>query len=112
MEVLKKIKDDPTNPFGALIPPRGQSTYSDPNGDIVDPVTGEKKSLSLINKARDEGEWGEWSHELPSQFLAKQNMPLINKQIKLALDDKQDEYDEIRSLTNPTIKKQLLMQEE
>lgn len=109
MDVLKKIKDDPVNPFGALISPRGQSTYSDPNGDIVDPVTGEKKSLSLINKARDEGEWGEWSHELPSQFLGKQNMPLINKQIKLSLDDKQDEYNELCSLTNPTIKKQLLM---
>ncbi len=109
MDVLKKIKDDPVNPFGALIPPRGQSYYLDPNGNYTDPVTGEKKSLSLINKARDESEWGEWSHELPSQFLAKQNMPLINKQIKLALDDKQDEYNELCSLTNPTIKKNLLM---
>ena len=51
---------------------------------------------------------GEWSDHLPSQFLSKQSMTLIKKQLGLAAADKQAEYDEICSLTNPTVKKALL----
>lgn len=103
-DVLKKVKDDPDNPFGSLIKERGgQSYYDDPDGKYTDPVTGKKQSLSLINKRAEEGDWGEWSDHLPSQFLSKQSMTLIKKQL-----DKQAEYDEICSLTNPTVKKALL----
>lgn len=110
-DVLKKIKDDPNNPFGSLIKDAnegGQSYYDDPNGKFTDPVTGKKQSLSLINKRADEGDWGEWANKIPSQFLAKQNMDLINRQLGLAKADKYDEFDEICSLTNPTVKKNLL----
>lgn len=108
-DVLKKVKDDPDNPFGSLIKERGgQSYYDDPNGKYTDPVTGKKQSLSLINKRAEEGDWGEWSDHLPSQFLSKQSMTLIKKQLGLAAADKQAEYDEICSLTNPTVKKALL----
>ena len=101
MDVLKKIKDDPDNPFGSAIKEHGgQSFYIDENGE---------KQLSLINKRADEGDWGDWSRELSSQFLSKQPMKLINKQLDLAANDKQDEFDEINSLTNPTVKKALLM---
>ena len=107
--VLKTIKNDPDNPFGSLIKERGgQSYYDDPNGKFTDPVTGKKQSLSLINKRAEEGDWGEWSDHLPSQFLSKQSMTLIKKQLGLAAADKQAEYDEICSLTNPTVKKALL----
>lgn len=100
MDVLKKIKDDPDNPFGALIKEDGgQSYYLDENGN---------EHLSLINKTRVEGDWGEWADRLPSQFLAKQNVNLIKKQLNLAEADKQAEFDEIDSLTNPTVKKLLL----
>ena len=51
---------------------------------------------------------GEWSDHLPSQFLSKQSMTLIKKQLGLATADKQAEFDEICSLTNPTVKKALL----
>ena len=100
-EALKKIKtDDPNNPFGALIKEEGgQYHYIDENG---------KRQLGLINKTRAEGDWGEWSDSLPSQFLSKQSMQLINKQLGLAIADKQMELDEICALTNPTVKKQLL----
>lgn len=109
MDVLKKVKDDPDNPFGSLIKEHGgQSYYDDPNGKYTDPVTGKKQSLSLINKRAEEGDWGEWSDHLPSQFLSKQSMQLIKKQLGLAAADKQAEFDEIRSLTNPTVKKALL----
>ena len=110
-EVLKKIKDDPNNPFGSLIKDAnegGQSYYDDPNGKYIDPVTGNKQSLSLINKRADEGDWGEWANKVPSQFLAKQNLDLINRQLNLTKADKYAEFEEICSLTNPTVKKNLL----
>lgn len=108
-DVLKKIKDDPANPFGSLIKERGgQSYYDDPNGKFLDPVTKKRQSLSLINKRAEEGDWDEWSKTLPSQFLSKQSMQLIKKQLGLARADKQAELDEICSLTNPTVKKVLL----
>ena len=108
-DVLKKIKDDPDNPFGSLIKEHGgQSYYDDSNGKYTDPVTGKKQSLSLINKRAEEGDWGEWADKISSQVLAKQSLSLINKQLKETLSDKQAEYDDICSLENPTVKKILL----
>lgn len=107
-DVLKKIKDDPDNPFGSLIKAGGQGYYDDPKGKYTDPVTGKKQSLSLINKRAEEGDWNEWKDKLPSQFLAKQNKSLITKQLNLTKQIKEDEFAEINSLTNPTIKKALL----
>ncbi len=99
-DVLKKISSDPDNPFGSLIKEHGgQSYYIDKNG---------KEKLSLINKRAEEGDWNDWSDHLPSQFLSKQSMTLIKKQLGLAAADKQSEFDEICSLTNPTVKKALL----
>ena len=98
-DVLKNIKDDPDNPFGSLIKAGGQSYYIDKNGN---------RQLSLINKRAEEGDWGEWADHLSSQFLSKQNLPLIKKQLDLAAADKMAEFDEICSLTNPTVKKRLL----
>lgn len=103
MEVLKEIKNDPDNPFGSAIKDAkqgGQYWY-------MDPKTGEKK-LGLINKRADQGDWDDWSNGLPSQFLGKQSITLAKKQLDLARADKYSEYDEIASLTNPTIKKHLL----
>lgn len=102
-DVLKKIKDDPDNPFGSAIKDvekGGQYWYDDPK-------TGERK-LGLINKRADEGDWSDWKDALPSQFLGKQSLGMAKKQLDLAKADKQAEYDEICSLTNPTVKKHLL----
>lgn len=100
IDTLKKIKNDPENPFGSAIKEHGgQSYYLDKDGN---------EQLSLINKRSDEGDWGEWSKELSSQFLSKQPMSLIKKQIDISIKDKQDELKEIESLTNPTVKKELL----
>ncbi|MFI3115546.1 MAG: hypothetical protein R3Y12_05350 [Clostridia bacterium] len=98
-EVFKNITSDPDNPFGSLIKAGGQSYYIDSNGE---------KQLSLINKRAEEGDWSQWSDKLPSQFLSKQNLSLIKKQLNLATVDKQAEFDEILSLNNPTVKKALL----
>lgn len=99
LDVLKDIKNDPDNPFGSLIKAGGQSYYIDKDG---------KKQLSLINKRADEGDWDDWKDALPSQFLGKQSLTLAKKQLNLAKADKLAEFDEICSLTNPTIKKHLL----
>ncbi|MBR5862158.1 MAG: hypothetical protein IKZ08_02400 [Bacteroidales bacterium] len=98
-KVLKPIKDDPENPFGSLIKANGQSMYIDSDG---------KEKLSPINRTRDEGDWEDWQNKVPSQFLSKQPISLIKKQLNLAAADKEAEYEEICALTNPTIKKHLL----
>ena len=98
-DVLKKIKDDPDNPFGSLIKANGQSYYIDKDGN---------RQLSLINKRAEEGDWGDWADKLPSQFLSKQPLSLVKKQLGLAAADKAEEFDEILSLTNPAVKRALL----
>lgn len=102
--VLKPIKkDDPDNPFGSLIKDAdkgGQYWYDDP-------TTGERK-LGLINKRSDQGDWSDWKDAVPSQFLSKQSISMAKKQLKLAQDSKQEEFDEYCSLNNPTVKKYLL----
>ena len=108
--ILKPIKEDPRNPFGSLIKDGiddpdvnshggGQSYYYDSDG---------KKKLSLINKRAEEGDWGEWSDKLPSQFLSKQSMQLINRQLDIAKEDKKAEFDDIMAINNPTVRKMRL----
>lgn len=102
MEVLKEIKKDPDNPFGALIKDAdkgGQYWYTDKDG---------KKKLGLINKHKDEGDWTEWKDSLPAQFLSKQPLQLAEKQLKLAKISQEAELDDILSLNNNTIKKYYL----
>lgn len=109
--VLKKAKPG-ENPFGSAIKEGifdptdpdsdkggGQSYYIDKNG---------KKQLSLINKREDEGGWIDWSDKLPSQFLGKQSLPLIKRQLNITEKEKVAELDEIKSVTNPVVRRALL----
>lgn len=96
-EVLKPIKNDPDNPFGTTI--RDQTYYIGPDG---------KEHLSLINKKDMEGAWSDWKDRLPSQFLSKQPLELIKKQLNLAEKEKLEEYEDIKSLNNPTLRKYYL----
>lgn len=100
MDVLKKIQDDPDNPFGALIKANGQSHYIDADGN---------EKLSAINKLKEEGDWDKMSKNLSSQFLSKQPIQLIKKQLDLTYADAVDEFSEICSLNNPTVKRKLLL---
>ena len=76
--------------------------------NITIPTRDGNRQLGLINKRADEGDWGEWSKALPSQFLSKQSMHLINRQLNQAINEKRKELDEIEALTNPTVKKKML----
>ena len=113
-EVLKRAKlgliegtvpPDPDNPFGSTV---RQKHYIDKDG---------KEQLSALNMvgspsipgSGEEGSWSEWSRNLSSQFLSKQSPALAKRQLKLAYDLKKEEFDEINKLTNPVVKKKLLM---
>lgn len=102
MDVLKKITDDPDNPFGSAIKDveqGGQYWYTTKKGE---------RKLGLINKRADEGDWSEWKDALPSQFLGKQSLYMVKRQLKMAKDDKLSEFKEVMELENPTVKKHFL----
>jgi hypothetical protein len=82
-----EVPPDPDNPFGATI----------------------KRQKGALNIVNEEGDWDSWSKTISSQILSKQTVPLAKSQLNLALKQKQEEYDEIMSLTNPVVKKQLLL---
>lgn len=98
-DVLKKIGDDPDNPFGAYIKADGQSYYTGKDG---------KQHLSAINKLKEEGDWDSMSKNLSSQFLSKQPISLVKKQLDLTYRDYDDQLSDIMALDNPTVKKKLL----
>lgn len=93
MKVLKPIKDDPDNPFGASIKANGQSTYIGEDG---------KEHLSPINKLKEEGDWDTMAKNLSSQFLSKQPLKLLKQQLDLTVADRKAEYERKR------IKKRLI----
>ena len=109
-EAYKKIKDDPDNPFGSLIKDAdkgGQYWYDPATGKHV-PANTPGAKLGAINKRSDESDWSDWKDAVPSQFLSKQTVTLAKKQLKIAQDNKQEEFDEYCTLNNPTVKKHLL----
>ena len=105
-DILKPVKlgddgqVDRDNPFGALIREEGgQTYYDDPNGKYVDPKTGVKQSMNLINKTRMEGDWDQWADKVPAQLLSKQPEKLVKQQLDYTMKERQLEYDEIMSIT-------------
>lgn len=101
------------NPFGATIKKGNTDDDDDLDDDSVkaqrhyiDPKTGEKK-LSPVNIVSEEGDWSKWGKKLSPQFLGKQKPALAKRQLDLYHADRLAEFEEIKSLTNPTIKKKL-----
>lgn len=94
--VLKKMKDDEQNPFGAAF---RQWEYPDANG---------KMHTSPINIVNDDEDWEGWKKNLSSQFLSKQPIALAKRQLDLKYSEMADEFNDLKSLSNPTIKRALL----
>ncbi|MCA9367611.1 helix-turn-helix domain-containing protein [Candidatus Kaiserbacteria bacterium] len=95
METMKKIKPEDDLPFGAI-------TY---------PLRNDKGEVtSAVNLIREEGDWRDWSTTLSSQMLSKQSTKLASQQLNLTYKQRKEEFDEIMSLTNPTVRKKLLME--
>lgn len=97
--VLKPMKKDPDNPFGATI--RRQMEYLDKDG---------KKKLSPVNLVNEEGSWGDWSKTLSAQFLSKQNLSFAKQQLDISTDQKKKMFEDIMSLTNPVLRKKALQE--
>ena len=103
MKVLKNMADDngyidPDNPFGSNI--RKQYHYISDDG---------KEKLSAVNVVNDEEEWSKWSKNLASQFLSKQNPKLAERQLNLDYEKRKNEFEQIKQVTNPAVKKRLLL---
>ena len=99
MDVLKPIQDDKDNPFGAYIKAEGQYHYTGKDG---------KEHLGAINKLKEEGDWDKSSRNLSQQFLSKQPLQLVKKQLGLTYADYDSQYDDIMKVSNPVVKKKLL----
>jgi len=93
LAALKKMKDDPDNPFGAVV------------RQIKD---NDRNVTSAMNIVNEEGRWDDWSKNLSSQMLSKQSPTLAKGQLDLTYERRKRELDEIMGLTNPAVKKKLL----
>jgi hypothetical protein len=100
MKTMKKDpntdKIDPDNPFGAVIKEGGQILGS--NG----------KPKSVMNIVNEEGDWDKWSRNISSQVLSKQRVELAEAQLKVTRERREQEFAELKKLTNPQVKKKLL----
>jgi transcriptional regulator len=98
LDALKKMSDDPENPFGSSISRQILEHTKD----------GKTKVMSVMNLVNDEGDWDTWSNTLSTQMLSKQNPSLIKRQLDLTYEGRKTELEKIKSLTNPAVKKKLL----
>jgi hypothetical protein len=99
MKEMKRDKDgniDPVNPFGAAIKLNGQ--LKDEHGNVI----------SVMNRVNDEGDWNKWSRTLSRQVLSKQSPELAKSQLAVTYERRREEFEKIKALTNPEIKKKLL----
>lgn len=86
LDAMKPLKDDPDNPFGAVI-------------------SRQKGVMNIIN---EEGNWEGWSKTLSSQMLSKQSPALAKTQLDMAYEKKKQAFDDITKLTNPAVRRKLL----
>jgi len=99
-DVLKKQDlTDKRNPFKASI--QKQNDWVDEKGE---------KHQGALNIVNEEQDWDSWSKTLASQFLSKQPLETAKKQLDLDASRRESEYERINSLTNPTIKKHLMLE--
>lgn len=102
--VLKPLKSDPSNPFGSQVKVEdgiivGQKHYIGSDG---------KDHLSPINIVNDEGDWGEWSKTLASQFLSKQYPKTAERQLNLQYEKYRNEFEQIEKLTVPEVRQKMM----
>lgn len=98
LDALKKLTDDPDLPFGTVI--------SRQIGDNLG--TPKVKITSAMNIVNEQGDWAKWSKTLSSQFLSKQSPALVRSQLDMTYEQRKAQFDELKSLTNPVVRKRLL----
>lgn len=98
LDAMKKMGDDPEDPFGANI--SNQLTEIAPDGT--------SRVTSVMNIVNERGDWDKWSKNLSSQMLSKQKPVLAKEQLDLAYEGKELEFQRIMGLNNPRVKKYML----
>jgi predicted transcriptional regulator len=94
LDAMKKLSDDPDNPFGAEL----RRQIQNDKGEVT----------SVMNLVNEEGDWGDWSKSISAQALSKQSPQLVKEQLGITYDRKKNEFDAIMALDNPTVRKKLL----
>lgn len=105
-QVLKAMKPDPANPFGANITPDEKLTLGRNRNWIDDNGVEHESAIRIVN---EEGKWNDWSKNISAQMLSKQPPALAKRQLDLTYAAKREQLNDILALTNPTVKKKLLM---
>ena len=98
LAVLKELTPDPDLPFGSIV----RQIHDKPGSP-------DAKVISAMNIVNDEGDWEKWSRTLSSQMLSKQSPLLAKQQLDMTYERRETEYDAINALTNPTVRKKLLL---
>lgn len=91
LKEMKKTEDgeiNEFNPFGATIKPGRQ--------------------LGALNMVTEQGDWNEWAKDLSAQMLSKQPVKLVKDRLDATYDELLSGFNELNSLTNPTVKKHLM----
>jgi predicted transcriptional regulator len=94
LDAMKEIESDPTNPFGSIVHQVPGSAMN---------IVGTKQGSG------EEGSWDTWQKSLSSQMLSKQNVTLAQQQLDMTFERRLSEFNDINSLTNPTVRKDLLL---
>jgi DNA-binding CsgD family transcriptional regulator len=99
LDAMKPIKEDEESPFGAIV-----RQIKSPDGKVTSAmnIVGGKEGMG------EEGGWDAWSKTLSSQMLSKQSPKLAKSQLDMTYEQKRNDLDEIKKLTNPSVKKKLL----
>ncbi len=103
LDAMKKIKDDPDNPFGSIV---NQIIKVGPNGEQI--LVSAMNKVGFKPGSGEEGAWDTWSKNLSTQVLSKQKPELAKKQLDETYRTQREAFDEIMALTNPTVKRKLL----
>jgi hypothetical protein len=98
LDAMKELASDQDNPFSSVI--TRQITKTDTKGN--------EYTTSVMNIVNEQGDWNKWSRSIASQVLSKQAPSLAKSQLAETFRRRQQEFNEIQSLTNPTVRRRLL----
>ena len=105
LDAMKKNTEDPAYLEGGPHP----MMKSVKRQILADPDTPNEHVTSAMNIVNEEGNWEDWADNLSSQMLSKQSPVLAKTQLKMTYDARQNQFDELSKLTNPTVRKKMLM---
>ena len=99
LDAMKKQESDPDLPFGSITRPLTERDSK-----------GKEHITSVMNIVNEEGNWDDWSRNLSGQMLSKQSPLLAKAQLAKTYEKKVAGLEEIKSLTNPAVRKKLLQE--